>query len=287
MRKKNKIIILGSNGFISRNLIKNLSKKKVKHIGINRTNCNLENKSSIKILKKIINKNDIIVFIAANAPVKNSKMLYSNIKICENICNAIGSTKLTKLIYVSSDAVYMDTKKKINENSICQSDNLHGVMHYTREQMLINTIKSPICIVRPTLVYGLDDPHNGYGPNSFFRNAIKDQDIKLFGNGEELRDHINIDEVTNILTQIVKSKKTGIYNLVTGRIYSFNHIAKKIIKLTGSNSKIITTKRIGKMPHNGYRAFNRNKLNKEFPNLKKVSFDEGIKKMIKQKNNKL
>lgn len=283
MRNKNKIIILGSNGFISKNLIKNLTKKKIKYIGINRNYCDLEKISSIKILKKIVNKNDIVVFIAANAPVKNSKMLYSNIKMCQNVCNAIGAIKLTKLIYVSSDAVYKDTLKKIDENSICQSDNLHGVMHYTREQMLINSINAPISIVRPTLIYGSDDPHNGYGPNSFFRKAIRNQNIILFGKGEELRDHINIDEVTNLLIHIIKSKKTGIYNLVTGKIYSFHYLAKKIIKLTGSNSKIITTKRVGTIPHNGYRAFNRKKLNKEFPKLKKISFDAGIKKMLKEK----
>ena len=98
MRNKNKIIILGSNGFISKNLIKNLSKKKIKYIGINRNYCDLEKISSIKILKKIVNKNDIVVFIAANAPVKNSKMLYSNIKMCQNVCNAIGSIKLTIIL---------------------------------------------------------------------------------------------------------------------------------------------------------------------------------------------
>ena len=97
------------------------------------------------------------------------------------------------------------------------------------------------------------------------------------------RSKVNIDEVTNLLTHIIRSKKTGIYNLVTGKIYSFHYLAKKIIKLTGSNSKIITTKRVGTMPHNGYRAFNRRKLNKEFPKLKKISFDTGIKKMLKEK----
>ena len=123
--------------------------------------------------------------------------------------------KLTKLIYVSSDAVYKDTLKKIDENSICQSDNLHGVMHYTREQMLINSINAPISIVRPTLVYGSDDPHNGYGPNSFFRKAIRNQDIILFGKGEELRDHINIDEVTSEQRNNAKTVNFGIISIIS------------------------------------------------------------------------
>ena len=37
-----------------------------------------------------------------------------------------------------------------------------------------------MCIVRPTLVYGSNDPHDGYGPNKFIRNAQSKKYIKLF-----------------------------------------------------------------------------------------------------------
>ena len=61
-------------------------------------------------------------------------------------------------------------------------------MHLTREMMIKEIKDIPIAIIRPTLIYGKNDPHNGYGPNSFNRLLDKNENIKLFGEGEEKRD---------------------------------------------------------------------------------------------------
>ena len=37
--------------------------------------------------------------------------------------------------------------------------------------MLLDEGGVPVGILRPTLVYGANDPHNGYGPNRFRRLA--------------------------------------------------------------------------------------------------------------------
>ena len=47
-----------------------------------------------------------------------------------------------------------------------------------------------LAILRPTLIYGAGDPHNGYGPNRFRRLAATGKPIILFGEGEERRDHV-------------------------------------------------------------------------------------------------
>ena len=36
---------------------------------------------------------------------------------------------------------------------------------------ILKLLNIKLCIVRPTLVYGANDPHNGYGPNKFIRLA--------------------------------------------------------------------------------------------------------------------
>ena len=105
--------------------------------------------------------------------------------------------------------------------------------------------------------------------------AKKNKDIKIFGKGEELRDHISIKDITDIIIRIIKLKKKGEFNLVTGKVQSFENIAKKIIKLTNSKSKIINLKRTSPMPHNGYRAFDNSKLKK----IHKTSF-HGIETLI-------
>ena len=65
-------------------------------------------------------------------------------------------------------------------------------MHLVREVMLRSALTAPLAILRPTLLYGAADPHNGYGPNRFRRLAAAGQDIVLFGEGEEQRDHVLI-----------------------------------------------------------------------------------------------
>ena len=69
-------------------------------------------------------------------------------------------------------------------------------MHATREAILKNKFSKILCILRPTLIYGIGDSHNGYGPNKFLRLIKKNKNISLFGKGEELRDHVSINDVT-------------------------------------------------------------------------------------------
>ena len=274
-KKLNRIVIWGSNGFIAKNLKINLKKLNMNFISISKKKINLEKKQSFKLLSKIIKKNDIVLFIAAIAPVKTIDMLNNNIKICSNVCKALEKKEISSLIYISSDAVYSDSLKKIKETNLTLPSSLHGLMHLSREIILRDKFKKILTILRPTLIFGKDDPHNGYGPNSFYRLAKKNKDIKIFGKGEELRDHISIKDITDIIIRIIKLKKKGEFNLVTGKVQSFENIAKKLIKLTNSKSKIINLKRTSPMPHNGYRAFDNSKLKK----IHKTKF-HGIETLI-------
>lgn len=241
----------------------------------------LTQNQSVKKLNKIINSNDILVFISAIAPVKSFKMLNENLMICQNVFKVLIHKKIKYLLYVSSDAVYSDSKVPINEKSKTEPDNLHGFMHLMRENIL-KLLDIKMCIVRPTLVYGSNDPHNGYGPNKFIRNAQSKKDISLFGKGEERRDHIHVNDVGEIIYLLIKKRYTGTINLVSGKIISFYKIAKIIRDNYGI--KINYIKRNGPMPHNGYRAFNNILLRKVLPNKKKFTYlPEWVKKKIKYK----
>ncbi len=263
----NRIVILGSNSFIASSLKKKCIENNVKFLSISRKRLNLNSSKTPIKLVKILKPKDTVVFVAAVAPVKNLNMLSYNLKMCENIYKSLVKIKnLNHLIYVSSDAVYSDSKKKITEKSQTVPNSLHGFMHLMREKILEN-LNCTKCFVRPTLVYGENDPHNGYGPNQFIRNAQSNKNITLFGKGEEMRDHINVDDVGNIIYEIAKYKVSGVINAVSGNLISFRDIAKKIKKIY-PKIKIKNIKRNGPMPHNGYRAFDNSFLKKK---LKKIS----------------
>ena len=279
-KKISRVIILGSSGIISTNLQRLLKSKDINTLAIGSAKINLK-KNTFKLLRKKIKKNDIVIFIAAEAPVKNTEMLFNNLQMCRTVCKSLENKKIKQLIYISSDAVYGDDKKKITEKSNILPGSLHGLMHSTREKILKDKFNKILCILRPTLIYGTGDTHNGYGPNRFVYLALKNKKISIFGNGEEKRDHIFIEDLVNIIFKCIEKEALGVLNLASGKVYSFKKIAQEVINLTNSDSKIKKIKRNGPMPHNGYRPFNTNLLKKYFKEIKLSSLNVGIKKYLK------
>ena len=241
---------------------------------------NLKKENASEKLRKKIKNNDVVIFIAAEAPVKNIEMFVNNLKICSTVCNSLEKKKVKHLIYISSDAIYADVEGKISEKSIASPNSLHGLMHLTRESILKNKFNKILCILRPTLIYGMGDSHNGYGPNRFVNCALRNNSISIFGNGEEKRDHVYIKDVVNIIVRCIINKRLGIFNIATGKVYSFKYLANRIINLSRSKSKLIKIKRKGPMPHNGYRPFNINLIKNNFKNIKMFSIENGIKKYL-------
>ena len=153
-------------------------------------------------------------------------------------------------------------------------------MHITRELMLKNKFEELLCILRPTLIYGPGDTHDGYGPNRFVGLAVKNKTLSIFGNGEEKRDHIFVEDLVKIIFKCIEKKALGILNLVSGKVYSFKYLAKLIIAQSKSKSKLIKIKRKGPMPHNGYRPFNKILLKHYFQETKILPIKIGIRKYI-------
>ena len=167
---------------------------------------------------------------------------------------------------------------KINEKSLVLPDSLHGLMHYSREIMLKNIINKKLCIIRPTLVYGKNDPHNGYGPNQFCKLMKKNKDINIFGKGEELRDHIYISDLSKLIYQCLINNYVGVINAVTGTAVSFYEIAK-FFKNKNNKIKIINIPRTQKMPHNGFRLFDNKKIKKLFYNFHFTKIKVGLNRI--------
>ena len=111
-------------------------------------------------------------------------------------------------------------------------------MHLAREIMLRAALKLPLAILRPTLIYGADDPHNGYGPNRFRRLAAKGEAITLFGEGEESRDHVHIADVAALVSATLHQRSTGTLNIATGKSTSFREVAEMVAAHSGGSVKI-------------------------------------------------
>jgi UDP-glucose 4-epimerase len=271
-----RIVVLGAAGFVGKTICKKLTEQKIDFLALGRKECDLENSLAFEFLKKTFQHEDVLIIISAKAPVKNTEMLLQNIRMMKNVCDALKSQPVSHVVYISSDAVYADSDGFIAEQSSAEPGSLHGVMHLTREVMLKNEWNGPLAILRPTLIYGSGDPHNGYGPNRFARLAKQNSEIVLFGEGEERRDHVFVEDVAELAIRMAKHRSRGILNAVTGRVLSFKQIAELIVKNLNSKSIITSSLRNGPMPHNGYRPFDASQTQKAFSDFVYKSFEEGM-----------
>jgi len=262
-----KVVVVGAGGFIGGSVARALMNDGVNTVPISRREIDfLETSSAVKF-QSVVKGADALVVALAEAPCKNSSVLVCNIQMLDPIAAVIGEMDNLHVVYISSDAVYADSSSVLSEDSCCTPTTIHGVMHLAREIMLGLAVKSPLAIVRPTMVFGDDDPHNGYGPNRFKREAVSNKTIRLFGEGEELRDHIWVNDVTAIITGILYKRSAGVVNAVTGEVNSFREIASMIVNNLHSASTIEASERTAPMPHNGYRAFDNSLLREAFPEI--------------------
>ena len=106
---------------------------------------------------------------------------------------------------------------------------------------------APVVHLRPTLIYGAADPHNGYGPNRFRRQTKKGEPIQIFGEGEEQRDHVLVDDVARIAALALSHRSEGAINVVTGVSTSFKDIAEIVAKQF--DGTVVSQPRPGPRPH--------------------------------------
>ena len=186
------------------------------------------------------------------------------------------------VVYLSSDAVYKDSSQPITESSCAEPSSLHGVMHLAREVALRQEFVGPLALVRPTLVYGVEDPHDSYGPNRFRRLSASGQEIVLFGEGEELRDHVYIEDIAELVRLIIMYRSAGIANAVSGEVVSFRDLAAFVAAEFAPPVAVKGSPRTGLMPHNGFRPFDNSAVLSAFPGFRFTPWREGLRKVHAQ-----
>jgi len=275
-RKPTRVVVLGARGFIAAAIVRRLQDAAIPVEGLGRPGLDLTKPGAGEVLARSLRPEDALVFTSAKAPCKNLEMLRDNLLMAESVCSALRSRPVAHVVYISSDAVYKDSATPITEESAAEPASYHGIMHLTREVALRSEFGGPLALVRPTLVYGLDDPHNGYGPNRFRRLAAAGKDIILFGEGEERRDHVDVDDVAELVCRILAHRSQGIANAVSGEVVSFRELAEFAAAQVSPRVPVTGSPRSGPMPHNGYRPFDNRAVLAAFPGLRFKSWHEGL-----------
>lgn len=274
--KPARAVVLGAGGFIGGAIVRALRAAGVETAPLGRPGLDLAGPDATDRLAATLRSDDALVFVSAKAPCKNSELLLENLAMLRPVCAALQRSSVAHLVYISSDAVYRDSSSPLSESSCAEPGSLHGAMHLAREIALRSEFSGPVAIVRPTLVYGFEDPHNGYGPNRFRRLAAAGKEIVLFGEGEERRDHVDVEDVAALVAHVLLHRGVGVVNAVSGEVVSFRELAEFVAAEFPPCVAVKGGPRSGPMPHGGYRPFARSVAEQAFPGFRFRSWRAGL-----------
>jgi nucleoside-diphosphate-sugar epimerase len=279
-----RVVILGASGFVGRALSDHLATLGVETVGLSSREVDLLDAGSVFRLLGTLQRDDALVFASAITPDrgKDVRALMRNLTMGEHVAAALERTPCAQVIYLSSDAVYDDVPGLLRETTPCAPPSLYGLMHVTREKMVgLATQKTgtPLLVVRPCAIYGTGDTHNSYGPNRFLRSALGDGVIRLFGNGEEKRDHVAVSDFSRLLGLALAHRSTGTLNVASGKAVSFAEVADLIRELCSRTVKIECQARATPITH---RHFDVSELVRAFPAFGMMPLRDGLHAMCSE-----
>lgn len=278
-------MVIGAKGFVGCAVSDGLAATGGNVLRLSRAQVDLDAESATTRLIEHLKPDDCVVIAAVKVPCRTPDMVVHNLAMMVRITNALKARPVDHVVYVSSDAVYADSAAPLTESSFKGPDNLYGIMQLTREIMLRDAVpSSSLTFVRPTMIYGTADPHGGYGPNQYFRLARANKDIVLFGEGEERRDHVFIGDVADIIARIIRQRSLGAINVASGAVHSFRSIAEQVAALHDNKIRVTGTKRVGPMPHGGYRPFDIAAIGAAFPDLRMTQLPQGVERLHRDLN---
>ncbi len=272
-----RVVLLGAQGFLVSRLRAVLESARTPVHAVGSRDVDLTAPGAAGALGSALREGDSVVFLSAITPDKGKGIdaLMANLRMAEQVCTALAKVRPGHVVYISSDAVYRETEPFIDERGPADSPSLYGTMHALRERMLMQAVgtETPIAVLRPTLIFGAGDTHNSYGANRFICAAAADRHITLFGEGEEQRDHVFVDDVVRIVQLVLEHRSSGTLNVVTGQSISFGDLAHKVAAIAGD---VVVEGRSRAVVPILHRHYDPTALFRTFPDFRFTSRDEAL-----------
>lgn len=312
--ERKSVLITGCAGFIGYHLAKSLLKKDNIVIGIDNLNDyydvqlkqnrleQLKNFNKFEFIQADIadekainllfskNKFDIVVNLAAQAGVRYSienpySYINSNIIGFFNILEACRHNTIKHLVFASSSSVYGNQKKTpfAITDKVDHPISLYAATKKADELMAFtyaHLYKIPLTGLRFFTVYGpWGRPDMAYF--SFTNKIYADEPIKIFNNGDMLRDFTYIDDIVHGIELVIDKAPKGedpykIYNIGNNKPERLMYFIETLENALGKKAK---KKFLPMQPGDVYQTYaDISELEKDFGFKPKTTIEDGLKK---------
>lgn len=249
MRKRKKLLVTGSNGFIGRQVIEEALKRRLIPVCFDRHYDHIFPKDCEIILGDIrdagairgaIQEVDYAINLAGilgtqetiNDPIPS---IETNLIGAINFLDACRPTKFhqVRAVQIGVGNYWMNNSYSISKSAAERYCLMYNKEHGTK-----------VAIVRGLNAYGPGQKHKPVRKiiPSFIVRALNNADIEIYGDGKQIMDMIYVKDLANILIDAcVKDHRTydQVIDAGTGRKTTVNWIAAQVIKVCKSKSKIV------------------------------------------------
>lgn len=202
-------------------------------------------------LEDCIKQNDVVVNFAAESHVDNSlndssNFLSTNVLGVGVLLEVCKGKEISKFIQISTDEVY----GSINKGSWLESQRLNPNSPYSASKAAADLLaisflrshKIPIIITRSSNNFGPRQNIEKFIP-MVISKLIHKQEIPVYGDGQNIRDWIYVEDNVRALWEIMTEGVVGeIYHIGGGNELSNLDLIKMIASIVGHNPSIIFVK---------------------------------------------
>ncbi len=303
-----KIFVTGGSGFIGKHLIKKLQNEHELIIYENFSNSSEEDFSNLlkknvflikgdmtnfPLLKKSLMNVDLVIHLAAKIDILESITHPNdthkiNVEGSLNLLRCCVENNIKNFISASSAAVYGNpTEIPVSEKTVPNPVSPYGAEKLSLEfyaKAFANAYDMNCISLRFFNVYGKGQSNEYAGViTKFIEKIHSNQPLTIFGNGENTRDFIHIDDLVDGIVKSISNingKKGNVYNLASGVSTSVKELAELMILISKKNLKLnFTDSRPGDLLHS---LASIELAKKELGFEPKISLEDGLTIFMKE-----
>lgn len=254
-----KILVTGGLGFIGSNLIRKANEAnfsditvldnelvgREKHIDGLQAKLVKASLSDDEIVDDLVSSHDVIVHLAADTTVMGSienpqYNFETNVISTFGLLEKMRAHGKKRLLFASTGgAITGEAEPPLDETMPARPLSPYGASKLAGEGYLSaygGSFGLQTCAFRFSNVFGPGSFHKGSVVAAYFKSVLNGDPLLVYGDGEQTRDFIYVDDICDLLVQSFNTDYSGVYQLGSGAPTSVNELIGMIEKIVGTDN---------------------------------------------------